>query len=97
MPEKKWHPVETLQATEFIFPTPGEPIPYAVIRLVPLGPDMRWRAVTWDEPRVLIGYSDDIRALAAAVHAYWIRNHGDHAPPNDKGWPLKRDGRKFRD
>ena len=72
-----WHPV--LAAVET---SPGEWImtgdvgrKYAVIRLLELGGERGYRAVTWaerSEDRELIGYYRTLRAAAGAAHKQWL-------------------------
>lgn len=73
-----WHPVESLQAIEFVYPRPGTHDPYAIIRWVNLElegePVSRWRCVTYKQPRRLIdaGYYLELEQAAMACHMHAI-------------------------
>jgi hypothetical protein len=77
-----WHPI--LGAVER---EPGEWIlnaqtgPYAVVRLVEIGGERGYRAVTHAEPRSLIGYRRTLRAACELAHHHFIRHHGPHTNP----------------
>lgn len=79
-----WHPLHDAREVEpgifLLGYTAGtEWRPHAVLRLVPLGPDTVWRAVTWaDDPadRQLICYATTLAAAAAEAHRQWIRARG---------------------
>lgn len=67
-------PVQTLLPVEFRFPVPGTTTTFAIIRWVDVmldgEPVSRWRAVTYQEPRKLIGegYFVELDDAAAACH-----------------------------
>lgn len=67
-----WSPVDDLRVTEMVFPLPGTTEPFAVIRWVDVQregvPVSLWRAVTYQEPRRLIGYFDELKDAAMACH-----------------------------
>lgn len=82
----KWHPVQSIVPIVFHFPRPGTSEPFAVIQWVDVvldgAPVSRWRAVTYEEPRRLIGagYYIAIEDAAMACHRHAIANRGpDHA------------------
>jgi hypothetical protein len=66
-----WKPVQTLRPVELHFPVPGTKEPFAVLRWVQLTiegePASRWRAVTYKEPRRLIGQGYFIELEDAAM------------------------------
>jgi hypothetical protein len=74
---RDWHPI--LAAVEV---APGEWIMtgdlgrrYAVIRLLEIGGERGYRAVTWAErgaDRELIGYYRTLRAATGAAHRQWL-------------------------
>lgn len=72
MPE--WHPVQAVMPIEFYYPRPGTPEPFAIIRWVDVrlegAPVSRWRTVTYDEPRRLLGdgYYEELADAALACH-----------------------------
>lgn len=72
----EWHPIETVRAHSWIFPRPGTDEPLAEIRHLPVrvGEQRVWafRAVTWAEPRELIGvgYFETLKDAAFACHRY---------------------------
>lgn len=58
---------------------------YAVIRLLELGGERGYRAVTWaptSQGRELIGYYRTLRAACAAAHDRFVRSHGSLGPIN---------------
>lgn len=61
-----------MKVTEMVFPLPGTDEPFAIIRWVDVQlegkPVSRWRAVTAEEPRQLIGYYEDPRSAAMGCH-----------------------------
>ena len=73
-----WHPI--LSAVE---QRPGEwwmttqyGAPYAVVRLLRVGGEQGYRAVTWAErsdERALIGYFRTLRAATFWAHRHWLR------------------------
>ena len=69
-----WHPVQSILPIEFYYPAPGTKEPFAIIRWVDLQldgePVSRWRAVTYQEPRRLIGdgYYQELDDAATACH-----------------------------
>ncbi|MFB2581554.1 hypothetical protein ACEXQD_09895 [Herbiconiux sp. P15] len=69
-----WHPVQSILPIEFYYPKPGTKEPFAIIRWVDLRlegePVSRWRAVTYQEPRRLIGdgYYLELDDAAVACH-----------------------------
>ncbi|NQX35510.1 hypothetical protein [Herbiconiux sp. VKM Ac-2851] len=69
-----WHPVQTLHANSWVFPRPGTTQPYAEIRHLPVkvGDRTVWafRAVTWAQPRELIGagYFGTLEEAARECH-----------------------------
>jgi hypothetical protein len=81
-----WHPI--LAASE---DKPGvwrmiDPMGrcYGVIRLIEIGGERGYRAVSWadrSEDRELIGYYRSLRAAAAAAHGSFVRSHGMQGPP----------------
>ncbi|AXH35253.1 hypothetical protein DVJ78_07420 [Humibacter sp. BT305] len=80
-----WHPRQDLRPTEYLYNLPGTTRPYAIIRLVEVRAGeqrvMRWRAVTYEEPRVLIGegYWPGLDTCVEVVHRFAVRE-GAHAP-----------------
>lgn len=51
---------------------------YAIIRMLAIGDENGYRAVTWEadpQQRVLVGYFRSLRAATEAAHAHYIRNH----------------------
>jgi hypothetical protein len=75
---RDWHPI--LAATE---QRPGEwwlttqyGDPYAIIRLLRVGSEQGYRAVTWahrSEDRTLIGYFRTLKAATFWAHRHWLR------------------------
>lgn len=69
-----FRPVQSLLPMEFIFPKPGTKEPFAIIRWVNMQlegePTSRWRAVTYEQPRQLIGdgYFLELDDAALACH-----------------------------
>jgi hypothetical protein len=84
-----WHPI--LSAVEV---EPGQwhltaqTGVYGVVRLLTVGGVLGYRAVTYGEPRVLIGYYRTLRAACAAAHTAYLRTHGPH--PSTVGYPQQR-------
>ena len=74
-----WHPI--LAAVE---QRPGEwwltsqyDRPYAIVRLIRVGGELGYRAVTWaerSEERELIGYFRTLRAATFWAHRHWLRS-----------------------
>lgn len=84
-----WHPllsaVETEPGVWLMVAQFGEP--YAIIRLIEIGKERGYRAVTATEKRAdreLVGYYTTLRAATAAAHARWIRMHGTLGGVNGK-------------
>jgi hypothetical protein len=81
-----WHPI--LSAVEV---EPGQWVltaqtgPYGVVRLLTVGGALGYRAVTFSEPRELIGYYRTLKAACAAAHTAYLRTHGPH--PSTVGYP----------
>lgn len=77
-----WHPI--LAAVE---PEPGTwelrdqyARCYGVVRLLRIGGEAGYRAVTWapeSRDRALIGYYRTLRAAAAAAHRRWLDGHAE--------------------
>jgi hypothetical protein len=69
-----WHPVQSILPIEFYYPKPGTAEPFAILRYVEVQlqgePVSRWRAVTYQEPRRLIGdgYFRELDDAALACH-----------------------------
>ena len=92
-----WHPI--LAAVET---APGEWImtgdldrKYGVIRLLEIGGERGYRAVTWaptSEERRLIGYFRSFRAAAGATHRLWLSGMGPSGFAPDP-WGLRSDAR----
>lgn len=63
---------ENLHAVEYIYPLPGTDRPWAVLRLVDVLDEGRrvrvWRAVTYEQPRELIGYWLDLDVAVMRTH-----------------------------
>jgi hypothetical protein len=64
--------------------------PYGIIRLLELGGEQGYRAVTWAEQsadRQLVGYYRSLRAAAMAAHRRYLSGHGPrtHASPRSLG------------
>jgi hypothetical protein len=84
-----WHPI--LSAVEV---EPGQWVltaqtgPYGVVRLLTVGGTLGYRAVTFSEPRQLVGYYRTLRAACAAAHAVHLGTHGPH--PSTIGYPMQR-------
>lgn len=58
---------------------------YAVVRMLELGGERGYRAVTWapeSRDRELIGYYRTLRAACAAAHERFVRSHGSLGPIN---------------
>lgn len=77
----KWHPVETVRPSVWVFPEPGTPEPYAEIRhlsiVVDGVPVWCFRAVRVNvEPRELIGYFGNLRDAAKGCHMHAIGQVG---------------------
>lgn len=74
VPVSEFHPVQTLLPVEFYLPVPGTKEPFAILRWVDVElegePTSRWRAVTWKQPRRLIGdgYFRELEDAAMAAH-----------------------------
>ena len=85
----KWHPVQTIMPIVFHFPEPGTDEPFAVIRWVDVvldgEPVSRWRAVTFQQPRQLIGdgYFTTVEDAALACHRQFVIDRG----PEHQGYP----------
>ena len=94
---KDWHPI--LAAVET---APGEwtmtgdlDRKYGVIRLLEIGGERGYRAVTWaptSEERRLIGYFRSFRAAAGATHRLWLSGMGPSGFAPDP-WGLRSDAR----
>jgi len=75
----EFRPVQSLLPTEFVFPMLGTEEPLAVIRWVDVllegEPTSRWRAVTYKQPRRLIGdgYFRELEDAAFACHQHAIQ------------------------
>lgn len=73
-PLPDWRPVQAILPIEFYYPRPGTKEPFAIIRWVDLRlegkPVSRWRTVTYEEPRRLIGdgYYLELDDAATACH-----------------------------
>jgi len=83
----EWHPllaaVEGPVGTWTMTAPDGSP--YSVIRLLELGGEQGYRAVTWAErsdERQLVGYYRTLRAAAMAAHRRYLASHGprQHGP-----------------
>jgi hypothetical protein len=84
-----WHPI--LSAVEHepgVWILTAQTGPYALVRLLQVGGESGYRAVTYSEPRVLIGYYRTLRAACAAAHTAYLRTHGPH--PSTVGYPQQR-------
>lgn len=85
--EPSWHPLLAAVETE---PGVWHMIAqfdrcYAVIRMLRVGGEVGYRAVTWaprSEDRVLIGYYRTLRAAAAAAHRRWLDSHAGQGGVN---------------
>lgn len=70
------HPVDRLLPVTWLFPHLGTKSPFAEIRFLPVTRDgvQVWcfRAVTYTEPRELIGYRDTLEDIAQLCHAYAV-------------------------
>jgi hypothetical protein len=85
-PSTDWHPVLAAIETE-----PGVwymlaqyNTCYGIIRLLTIGGERGYRAVTWaerPEDRRLVGYFRTLRAACFQTHGVYLRAHG--APPRD--------------
>jgi hypothetical protein len=85
-----WHPI--LNAVEFV---PGQwfmldPLerPYAVVRLLEVRGELRYRVVTYapdSGDRRLIGYYGNLRAAAMAANQWLVSTAGSGSKPNP-GW-----------
>lgn len=79
---RQWHPL--LAAVEYEpgqWTLTGQLGPYAVVRLLEVGGELGYRAVTHSEPRQLIGYYRTLRAACEAAHAAYVRAHGPNLDP----------------
>ena len=75
---RDWHPILALDERR-----PGEwwlknqyGTPYAIVRLLRVGGEQGYRAVTWaerSEDRVLIGYFRTLKAATFWAHRHWLR------------------------
>lgn len=84
-----WHPL--LATTE---PEPGVWLmvdprgnQYSVVRLLSVGGELGYRAVTWaerSEDRTLIGYYRNLRAATMAAHMSFVSRHGVTGPVNGR-------------
>lgn len=93
-----WHPVDDARELE-----PGifalgvaagdEWRPYSLIRLVEIGGERGWRAVTAGEPgsRRLIGYWTTLRAACEGAHHAWLRTRTLAGAPK-ASWAAVRNG-----
>ena len=90
-PATTWHP---LLNTKEVHPgiwhvCAWDGTPYAIVRLIRIGPELGYRATTWhDDPsaRRLIGYWRTLRTACARAHAWHVRQHGPNGfAPNP--WP----------
>jgi hypothetical protein len=77
------HPADLLLSIAWLFPQPGTKTPSAEIRYLPVtlnGESVwRFRAVTYDEPRKLIGYYPTLEDAAMASHRRAVANVGGAA------------------
>lgn len=51
---------------------------YGIIRMLVIGGESGYRAVTWEadpEQRRLVGYFRSLRAATEAAHGFYVRNH----------------------
>jgi hypothetical protein len=61
---------------------------YGIVRLITIGPERGYRALTWadsPEDRRLIGYYRTLRAACAATHRVFLASHGQQGGPNAPG------------
>ncbi|WP_167044205.1 hypothetical protein [Salinibacterium sp. ZJ454] len=90
-PTPNWHPILAAVETE-----PGQwqmvgdgHGPYAIVKLIRIGDEAGYRAVTWApaaEDRQLIGYYRTLRAACEAAHRVFIASHGPNGfAPNPWG------------
>jgi len=91
----EWHPL--LAAVEGPVGTWTMTAPdggrYAVIRMLRIGGETGYRAVTWAErspDRQLIGYYRPLRAAAAAAHRRYLAGHGPRGLPAVGHAPARR-------
>jgi len=61
--------------------------PYAVVRFLNINGTAGYRAVTYKEPRELVGYFTTLRAACAAAHTAYLRTHGPDA--STVGYPMQ--------
>ncbi|MER3388550.1 MAG: hypothetical protein RJQ01_00825 [Microcella sp.] len=54
---------------------------YGIVRLLTIGGELGYRATTYSEPRVLVGYFTTLRAACEAAHGHYLRTHGPHPAP----------------
>lgn len=72
-----WHPL--LAAVEIepgVWQLTSQTGPYAIVRLLEIAGERGYRATTYDEPRILIGYRRTLRGACEAAHRHWLRRHG---------------------
>jgi hypothetical protein len=77
------HPSDSLLSIAWLFPQPGTDTPFAEIRYLPVTVDSKsvwgFRAVTYDEPRKLIGYYATLEEASMASHRRAVANVGGAA------------------
>lgn len=74
---RDWHPI--LNAVEHepgVWTLTAQTGPYAVIRLLTIGGELGYRAVTYREPRQLVGYYRTLSAACRAAHRHYLSEHG---------------------
>jgi hypothetical protein len=85
----QWHPIlSTVEVEPGQWELVAQTGSYAVVRLLTVGGVLGYRAVTYSEPRVLIGYYRTLRAACAAAHTAYLRTHGPH--PSTVGYPQQK-------
>ena len=87
-----WHPMlAAVEVEPGVWQLTSQTGPYAIVRLLEIGGERGYRATTYAEPRILIGYRRTLRAACEAAHRHWLRQHGPD--PGEHQYPDLSGGR----
>lgn len=79
-----WHPILAAVEVEVgVWLLTSQRGPYAIVRVLEIGGEHGYRAVTYREPRQLVGYYRTLHAACAAAHLAYVSAHA----PASSGYP----------